>query len=64
MKQHSSTSISDKTSNTGRAFWLQSTLESYEVEELTGWQLASILSELPRMSGTVEFAQAEGGETT
>jgi hypothetical protein len=63
MKPHNSTSISDKTSNSGRAFWLQSTLESYEVEELTGWQLASILSELPRMSGAVDFAQGEGNET-
>lgn len=62
MKSHNSTSISDKTSSSGRAFWLQSTLESYEVEELTGWQLASILSEVPRMSGAADLAQAEGGE--
>lgn len=36
---------------THRVFCLQSTLTSYEVEELSGWQLATILSEIPRLNG-------------
>lgn len=63
MKPHNPTAISDKAPNGGRAFMLQSTLESYEVEELTGWQLASMLSELPRMSGSVDHSQGEALET-
>jgi hypothetical protein len=34
-----------------RVFCLQSTLTAYEVEELSGWQLATILSEAGRVAG-------------
>jgi hypothetical protein len=34
-----------------RVFCLQSTLTAYEVEELSGWQLATILSEAARFAG-------------
>lgn len=47
--------------NNNRAFFLQSTLSSYEVEELSGWQLAAILSELPRMSGAGD--RSRGGSS-
>jgi len=63
MKPHNSTAISDKNTGTGRTFWLQSTLESYEVEELTGWQLASILAELPRALGAPDAATADASES-
>ena len=41
-----------------RSFSLQNTLPSYEVEELSGWQLAAILADLPRVVGGEEPAFA------
>lgn len=40
--------------NGARSFSLQNTLPSYEVEELSGWQLAAILADLPRVVGAEE----------